>query len=62
MTVGADPYHGWLTLAADPRLKQLESNGLYLISGQVDESQADAAGKPMYRMQSVTVWQPTPTF
>lgn len=60
--VDSDPYHGWLTLAPDPRLDQLQSNQAYLISGKLEESRTDAAGKPLYRIESITGWEPKTAF
>ncbi len=57
-----DRFQGRLTLADDPKLAHLESDAAYLVSGQLDESQTDAAGKPAYRVQSITAWEPSDTF
>ncbi|MBX3438356.1 MAG: hypothetical protein KF861_12755 [Planctomycetaceae bacterium] len=58
----ADRYHGWLTLVPDSRLSELEPNRAYLISGRLDPSEKDASGKPMYRVESLNAWDPSPTF
>ncbi|MGE0374072.1 MAG: hypothetical protein AB7I48_01045 [Planctomycetaceae bacterium] len=60
--IDADPFHGWLTLAPDPRLAELQPDRAYLISGELDQTQTDTAGKPLYRIQSVTAWAPSTTF
>lgn len=58
----ADPFHGWLTLAPDPRLGELQRDRAYLISGTLDQSQTDSAGKPLYRVQTITAWEPSTSF
>lgn len=60
--IDLDPYQGWLTLAPDPSLSQLAPNVAFLISGELDESLKDAAGKPTYRVHSIRPWTPSATF
>jgi hypothetical protein len=57
-----DPFGGQLTLAADPLLGQLQPDGVYLISGQLDTSRMDATGKPVYCAHAIEPWQPAPAF
>ncbi len=57
-----DRFQGRLTLADGPKLAQLEHHGAFLISGQLDESQTDAANKPVYRVPTITAWEPSATF
>ncbi len=57
-----DRFHGRLTLADGPKLADLEPDAAYLVSGQLDESQTDAAGQPVYRVQSITAWAPSDTY
>jgi hypothetical protein len=57
-----DPFGGQLTLAPDPRLGQLQPDGVYLISGHIDTARTDATGKPVYWAHAIERWEPAPAF
>ncbi|MCA9078534.1 MAG: hypothetical protein KDA93_26140 [Planctomycetaceae bacterium] len=57
----ADAYTGWLTLAPNSLLDQLTPNGMYVIHGKLDHLQTDKDGKPTYRVESLSPWNPDAT-
>lgn len=53
-----DPYHGSLTLVADPMFDTLVENDVVLVEGDVVRAMPDKYGKPSYRARRVRPLQP----